>query len=96
MLVESNMVDSRQVEAVLAEQQHLKELKQKEQQKEQADTASSIRVASDKLDSLVNLVGEMLTHLPQLFDKTTNNTTEDSANTVLINDFEKPYSKKQM
>jgi two-component system chemotaxis sensor kinase CheA len=61
MLVESDVVDSRKVEAALAEQQHLKELKQKDQHKEQADTASSIRVASDKLDSLVNLVGEMVT-----------------------------------
>jgi two-component system chemotaxis sensor kinase CheA len=61
MLVESDIVDSRQVEAALAEQQHIKEIKQKDQQKEQADTASSIRVASDKLDSLVNLVGEMVT-----------------------------------
>jgi two-component system chemotaxis sensor kinase CheA len=62
MLVESNMIDSRKVEAALAEQQHIKEIKQKEQQKEQpTDTASSIRVASDKLDSLVNLVGEMVT-----------------------------------
>jgi two-component system chemotaxis sensor kinase CheA len=61
MLVESDMIDSRKVESALVEQQHIKELKQKEQQKEQADTASSIRVASDKLDSLVNLVGEMVT-----------------------------------
>ena len=61
MLVESNMVDPRQIEAALAEQQHIKEIKQKDRQKEQADTASSIRVASDKLDSLVNLVGEMVT-----------------------------------
>lgn len=61
MLIETNIVDSRKVEAALVEQQHIKELKQKEQQKEQADTASSIRVASDKLDNLVNLVGEMVT-----------------------------------
>jgi two-component system chemotaxis sensor kinase CheA len=57
MLVESNMIDSQKVDAALIEQQHLKEIKQKEQ----VDTASSIRVASDKLDSLVNLVGEMVT-----------------------------------
>jgi len=61
MLVESDIVDSRKIEAALTEQQHIKEIKQKDQQKEQADTASSIRVASDKLDNLVNLVGEMVT-----------------------------------
>lgn len=58
MLIESNIVDPRKVEAALTEQQHLKQIKQKEQV---TDTASSIRVASDKLDSLVNLVGEMVT-----------------------------------
>jgi two-component system chemotaxis sensor kinase CheA len=61
MLVDSDTVDPRKLEAALIEQQHLKEIKQQEQQKEHADTASSIRVASDKLDSLVNLVGEMVT-----------------------------------
>lgn len=58
MLVKAGMVDAGKVESALAEQQHVKEIKQREQQ---ADTASSIRVASDKLDSLVNLVGEMVT-----------------------------------
>jgi two-component system chemotaxis sensor kinase CheA len=58
MLVESDIVDSRKVESALIEQQHIKEIKQKEQQ---PDAASSIRVASDKLDNLVNLVGEMVT-----------------------------------
>jgi two-component system chemotaxis sensor kinase CheA len=62
ILVEAKMVDQRKIESALAEQQHLKEIKQKEQQKEQpVDVASSIRVSSDKLDSLVNLVGEMVT-----------------------------------
>ncbi len=62
LLVKARLVDAGKVESALAEQQHVKEIKQKEQQKEQAaDTASSIRVASDKLDSLVNLVGEMVT-----------------------------------
>jgi two-component system chemotaxis sensor kinase CheA len=62
MLVKAGMVDAGKVESALAEQQHIKEIKLKEQQKEQpADSASSIRVASDKLDSLVNLVGEMVT-----------------------------------
>ncbi|MBI5740184.1 MAG: chemotaxis protein CheA [Nitrospirae bacterium] len=62
MLIETNMVSPRKVEAALAEQQHIREIRQKEQQNDhQADTPSSIRVASGKLDSLVNLVGEMVT-----------------------------------
>jgi len=61
-LINAKMVDTGKIDSALAEQQHLKGIKQKEQQKEQpADAASSIRVASDKLDSLVNLVGEMVT-----------------------------------
>ncbi|MBI5664669.1 MAG: chemotaxis protein CheA [Nitrospirae bacterium] len=61
-LINDRMVDAGKIESALAEQKHVKEIKQREQQKEQpADTASSIRVASDKLDSLVNLVGEMVT-----------------------------------
>lgn len=61
-LINDRMVDAGKIESALAEQKHLKQIKQKEQQKEQtADTASSIRVGSDKLDSLVNLVGEMVT-----------------------------------
>ena len=57
-LINAGMVDAGKIESALAEQKHVKEIKQREQP---ADTASSIRVASDKLDSLVNLVGEMVT-----------------------------------
>ncbi|MEW6602684.1 MAG: chemotaxis protein CheA, partial [Nitrospirota bacterium] len=62
MLVKAGIVDVGKVESALTEQKHVKEIKQKEQHKEpQTENASSIRVASEKLDKLVNLVGEMVT-----------------------------------
>jgi len=57
-LIESGIVHPSQVESALLEQQHVRELRQ---QRQGTDTASSIRVATDKLDSLVNLVGELVT-----------------------------------
>ncbi|MDA3948879.1 MAG: chemotaxis protein CheA [Spirochaeta sp.] len=51
-------VDAHEVETALQEQEHIK----RSRQKVQADAASSsIRVQSDKLDELVDLVGELVT-----------------------------------
>jgi two-component system chemotaxis sensor kinase CheA len=62
MLIDENMIEPAKIEAALVEQRHIQEIKKKEQQKEQqADAASSIRVASEKLDRLVDLVGELVT-----------------------------------
>lgn len=58
MLVDSGVVDNAQIEAALIEQQHIREIREKREKTEQT---SSIRVASEKLDSLVNLVGELVT-----------------------------------
>ncbi len=58
MLVESGMVPAPKVESALLEQQHVRELRE---QRRGTDSASSIRVATTKLDSLVNLVGELVT-----------------------------------
>lgn len=57
-LVESGRVSRDQVSAALAEQQHVREIQEKKQAKE---GTSSIRVASEKLDTLVNLIGELVT-----------------------------------
>lgn len=56
-LVETGIVSAAKVEAALMEQQvsGMRELRPT------VDTSSSIRVATDKLDSLVNLVGELVT-----------------------------------
>jgi two-component system chemotaxis sensor kinase CheA len=58
MLVEAGLVNRSSVEAALVEQQHLQELREKTQK---GQTAATIRVPAAKLDSLVDLVGELVT-----------------------------------
>jgi two-component system, chemotaxis family, sensor kinase CheA len=65
LLLEKGLVSQSQLQAALVEQQHVRDGLQKRQN---ADTASSVRVPSDKLDKLVDLVGELVTvqaHLSQ-------------------------------
>ncbi len=57
-LVESGAVTPEKIESALAEQQHVKEIREKRQG---VETIASIRVATEKLDSLVDLVGELVT-----------------------------------
>ena len=57
VLVERNLVTGDQLASALAEQTHLKRVQERQAE---AGTAS-IRVASEKLDQLVDLVGEMVT-----------------------------------
>ncbi len=58
LLVETGIVANAKVESALVEQQHVRDLRERRQG---ADATSSIRVATGKLDSLVNLVGELVT-----------------------------------
>jgi two-component system chemotaxis sensor kinase CheA len=58
ILVESGLAAPSKVEAALVEQQEIREAQQKRQS---AETAATIRVPSEKLDMLVNLVGELVT-----------------------------------
>ncbi len=58
MLVSSGIVGPGQVEAALVEQKHVKGIRKERQASE---AISSIRVPSDKLDRLVDLVGELVT-----------------------------------
>lgn len=58
ILLEKGLVTPSRIQSALAEQQHVREVIQKRQTTE---TASSVRVPSDKLDKLVNLVGELVT-----------------------------------
>jgi two-component system chemotaxis sensor kinase CheA len=58
ILVEAGIIDQGKVDSALVEQKHLKGIKKGHQFSE---TASSIRVASGKLDKLVDLVGELVT-----------------------------------
>jgi len=57
MLVEEGLVSPSKVQAALMEQQHLKELREKHGDR----SAASVRVPAAKLDSLVDLVGELVT-----------------------------------
>jgi two-component system chemotaxis sensor kinase CheA len=57
-LVARRLVDDDAVEAALQEQQVVREMRSKRVRDE---AVSSVRVASEKLDSLVNLVGELVT-----------------------------------
>ena len=59
ILVEKGVVSPDKVESALAEQEHLKKVREKSQAKE--ENISSIRVPAEKLDILVNLVGELVT-----------------------------------
>jgi two-component system chemotaxis sensor kinase CheA len=56
VLVENKIVSRTQVESALVEQEHLKKVQERSEA-----AAGSIRVASDKLDALVDLVGELVT-----------------------------------
>jgi two-component system chemotaxis sensor kinase CheA len=58
LLVDSGAVSQEKVRSALVEQQHLKNVRQ---EKTAAPDAASIRVPAEKLDQLVNLVGEMVT-----------------------------------
>jgi two-component system chemotaxis sensor kinase CheA len=58
IVVEKGLAEPSQIEAALAEQQQVREVRQRRQNTE---TTSSIRVPSEKLDVLVNLVGELVT-----------------------------------
>jgi two-component system chemotaxis sensor kinase CheA len=65
LLIEKGLVAPDKIESALLEQQHRKELQEKLRKTE---VNASIRVPSDKLDQLVNLVGELVTvqaHLTQ-------------------------------
>lgn len=56
VLVEQKIVSKPEVDSALIEQEHLKKVQDKAEA-----SAGSIRVASDKLDALVDLVGELVT-----------------------------------
>lgn len=58
ILVEAGVVQPEDVESALIEQHHVREVRKKRQETE---TAASLRVSSEKVDLLVNLVGELVT-----------------------------------
>ena len=58
LAVSKGILHEGKVQSALAEQRHVKEVRQ---EKQSAEAASSIRVPAERLDVLVNLVGEMVT-----------------------------------
>jgi two-component system, chemotaxis family, sensor kinase CheA len=58
IVVEKGLVNNDRVEAALTEQQHARDLRKNRQKSEEL---TSIRVQSDRLDKLVDLVGELVT-----------------------------------
>jgi len=58
LLVESELVDRQTIESALIEQRQIKNARDK---RHEESKTSSIRVAADKLDTLVDLVGELVT-----------------------------------
>ncbi len=69
LLVEQGILSSEKVQSALVEQQHVKSVRQERVASTQQDTAASIRVPAERLDQLINLVGEMVTvqaHLSQV------------------------------
>lgn len=58
LLIEADMVGREAVEGALAEQEYIRTIRRR---RDELTEVSSIRVASEKLDSLVNLVGELVT-----------------------------------
>ncbi|MBT1070530.1 chemotaxis protein CheA [Pelotalea chapellei] len=68
LLVEQEIVSPGKVQSALVEQQHVKNVR-KERSEAPQEAAASIRVPAEKLDQLINLVGEMVTvqaHLSQV------------------------------
>ena len=61
ILVEKQLVSENQIKSALAEQQHLKNINGGNAPAATNTTQSSIRVSSEKLDSLVDLIGELVT-----------------------------------
>ncbi|MDD2853273.1 MAG: chemotaxis protein CheA [Desulfuromonadaceae bacterium] len=70
LLVEQGIVSSELVQSALVEQQHVKSVrKERSEAPQQQEAAASIRVPAERLDQLINLVGEMVTvqaHLSQV------------------------------
>ena len=58
LLVDKGLVEPSRVESALAEQDHIRAVRSRYQKEEQT---SSVRVPAERLDALVNLVGEMVT-----------------------------------
>jgi two-component system chemotaxis sensor kinase CheA len=86
LLVEEKVATPAEIQSALAEQEHLKKLKEK-----QDLGTSSIRVASEKLDALVDLVGELVTLQARLSQ--TGSELHDGGLSLIAEQFERLVSQ---
>ena len=68
LLVEAGATTPAKVQSALSEQEHVREVREK---RKTEDAVSSIRVSAQKLDKLVDLVGELVTIQARLTEKAT-------------------------
>lgn len=66
MLVEENLVTPAQLQVAMMEQEHTKKIIKKQDESSAAQASQSIRVSSDKLDMLIDIVGELVTFTARL------------------------------
>ncbi|MDD2365273.1 MAG: chemotaxis protein CheA [Desulfuromonadaceae bacterium] len=69
LLIEQGIVSPEKVQSALLEQQHVKSVRKERSETPPTESAASIRVPAERLDQLINLVGEMVTvqaHLTQV------------------------------
>lgn len=73
-LVEDKIIKPGKVDSAVMEQQHVRKIREKQKK---AIAASSIRVGSEKLDALVDLVGELVTVQARLTQKAASQSDAD-------------------
>lgn len=69
LLVEQGIVSPEKVQSALVEQQHVKSVRKERAAAPPQESAASVRVPAERLDQLINLVGELVTvqaHLTQV------------------------------
>jgi len=86
LLVDKNIAKPEDIQSALLEQEHLKKLKER-----QEISASTIRVPSERLDALVDLVGELVTLQARLAQ--TAGSLQDGGLTIISEQFERLVSQ---
>lgn len=86
LLVEQHVASSEDIQSALVEQEHMKHLKER-----QEVSTTTIRVPSERLDSLVDLVGELVTLQARLSQ--TSSSIQDSSLTTISEQFERLVSQ---
>jgi len=85
VLIEAEVVDADKVAAALVEQQHVR--RNREKRREKLKEGSAIRVASERLDKLVDLVGELVIVQARLTQKA--GSSEDSELLMIAEEVER-------